>query len=94
LQGDFIGIENHLNYFHKNKRPLNRQLCWGLSAFLSSTVADTEFRNFSGHTQVNSTDLRKLRYPSLPVLMKMGQKFMEIGYVDRKEVDADLEAEG
>lgn len=93
LLGDFIGIENHLNYFHKGKKPLNKLLCWGLSAFLSSTVVDTEFRNFSGHTQVNSTDLRKLRYPSLAVLMDMGQKFMEIGYLDRQLVDAHLEAE-
>jgi adenine-specific DNA-methyltransferase len=35
-----------------------------LAAFLNSTVLDVYFRQFNGHTQVNATDLRNLRYPS------------------------------
>jgi adenine-specific DNA-methyltransferase len=91
LVGNFIGIENHLNYFHVGKKPLDKQFCWGLSAYLSSTLVDVEFRKFSGHTQVNSTDLRKLPYPSREELMDMGQHFMEIGHIDRRQVDSYLE---
>lgn len=91
LLGGYIGIENHLNYFHSGKKPLDRQLCWGLSAYLSSTSVDSEFRKFSGHTQVNVTDLRKLLYPSMVKLMELGRCFMEIGSIDRLRVDLYLE---
>jgi adenine-specific DNA-methyltransferase len=45
-----------------------------LSTFLNSTVPDEHFRVFSGHTQVNATDLRNMRYPSREQLRKLGQR--------------------
>lgn len=44
----------------------------GLFAFLNSTVVDQYFRRFSGHTQVNATDLRTLSYPDRDTLRAMG----------------------
>lgn len=67
-----IGIENHLNYFHENGRPLPGSLARGLASFLNSTIVDEYFRQFSGHTQVNATDLRRLRYPSRVQLEALG----------------------
>ncbi len=32
------------------------------------------FRRFSGHTQVNAADLRKLAYPDLETLQNMGRQ--------------------
>ena len=46
----------------------------GLSTFLNSTVLDEHFRVFSGHTQVNATDLRNMRYPSRQQLQTLGQR--------------------
>lgn len=63
-----LGLENHLNYFHSKGQGLGRKLAIGLYAFLNSTVVDQYFRSFSGHTQVNATDLRQLRYPDRATL--------------------------
>jgi adenine-specific DNA-methyltransferase len=59
-----IGFENHLNYFHSGGRPLDEEVATGLFVYLNSTLVDAYFRQFSGHTQVNATDLRNLRYPT------------------------------
>ncbi len=73
FKGDAIGFENHLNVFHSGKKGIDRDVAHGLSVFLNSTAVDDYFRRFSGHTQVNATDLRLLRYPELKELEKLGQ---------------------
>jgi adenine-specific DNA-methyltransferase len=72
VKAEWVGFENHLNYFHANGHGLDRRLAIGLFAFLNSTVVDQYFRRFSGHTQVNATDLRKLAYPDRKTLQAMG----------------------
>ncbi len=69
-----VGFENHLNYFHRNGAGLPTALAKGLAVFLNSTLVDAYFRQFNGHTQVNATDLRSLRYPSLPELQALGER--------------------
>ncbi|XFA73060.1 BsuBI/PstI family type II restriction endonuclease [Thermosynechococcaceae cyanobacterium Okahandja] len=86
LNAEFIGIENHLNYYHQNGKGLPPLVAKGLAAFLNSTLVDEYFRQFSGHTQVNATDLRNLRYPSLSQLMAIGEK---IGDEFPKEEEID-----
>lgn len=74
IDAEMIGFENHLNYFHANGDSMPEELCNGLAVFLNSTLFDRYFRLFSGHTQVNATDLRKVHYPSLKQLINMGRK--------------------
>ena len=74
VPGDQIGFENHLNVFHADGAGCDPKLARGLSAFLNSTVVDTYFRQFNGHTQVNATDLRNLRYPSRAALVELGAR--------------------
>lgn len=81
-----VGFENHLNYFHLNGGGLSMNLAKGLAAFLNSTVVDTYFRQFSGHTQVNATDLRALRYPSRAELERLGATIDDPA-MDQQEVD-------
>jgi adenine-specific DNA-methyltransferase len=69
-----IGIENHLNYFHCNGNPLDEDVAYGLAAYLNTVTVDSFFRQFNGHTQVNATDLRKLRYPANDVLRSIGRR--------------------
>lgn len=68
-----IGFENHLNVFHQNKAGLPVPLAWGLLAYLNCSAVDAHFRRFNGHTQVNATDLRSLRYPSTKALTALGR---------------------
>lgn len=70
--GGRAGFENHLNYFHENGTGLSDELAAGLCAFLNSGAVDEYFRTFSGHTQVNATDLRNLRYPTREQLESIG----------------------
>ena len=86
VKAERVGFENHLNYFHANGRGLTRNLAVGLFAFLNSTVVDQYFRRFSGHTQVNATDLRTLAYPDLDTLQAMGR---EIKNLDVSQVEID-----
>jgi adenine-specific DNA-methyltransferase len=67
-----VGFENHLNYYHANGEGLPTDLAKGLTAYLNSTLVDSYFRQFSGHTQVNAGDLRSLKYPSRAELESLG----------------------
>jgi adenine-specific DNA-methyltransferase len=72
IDAEEIGFENHLNYYHQNGTGLDMTLAKGLAAYLNSTVVDQHFRRFSGHTQVNATDLRTLPYPAKTTLERIG----------------------
>ena len=65
-------FDNKLNFFHRDGSGLPELLSIGLAAFLNSTAVDDYFRLFSGHTQVNATDLRSLHYPSQNTLEQLG----------------------
>lgn len=86
VQAKWVGFENHLNYFHANGHGLERNLAVGLYAFLNSTVVDQYFRRFSGHTQVNATDLRTLTYPDRDTLQEMGRD-MKALHLSQDEID-------
>ncbi len=73
LPGELIGFENHLNVFHENQEGMAEEIARGLFAFLNSSLVDRYFRQFNGHTQVNATDLRSLRYPDREMLIRMGR---------------------
>jgi adenine-specific DNA-methyltransferase len=91
VQSEVVGFENHLNYFHARGKPIDMDLARGLGAFLNSTALDTYFRQFNGHTQVNATDLRNIRYPPRDVLLELGRR---VGRVmpPQSELDAAVEA--
>lgn len=69
-----FAFENHLNVFHENKKGLTKDIAYGLTVWLNTTFLDEQFRLFSGHTQVNATDLRNLPYPAISQLTEMGKK--------------------
>ena len=85
-----LGFENHLNLFHENKRGLPEPLARGLAVFLNTTAVDEYFRRFNGHTQVNATDLRLMKYPSRDALIQLGQWAMQQGTLAQDPLDAKL----
>jgi len=72
-----VGIENHINYFHRRYGGLTEDFAKGLTLFLNSSLVDQFFRQFSGHTQVNATDLRNLKYPSEAQLLALGRRISD-----------------
>ncbi|EJG2257328.1 TPA: Eco57I restriction-modification methylase domain-containing protein [Vibrio parahaemolyticus] len=88
---DVVGFENKTNYFHALGKPLGDDLAKGLWLFLNSTLVDKYFRQMNGHTQVNATDLRTLRYPTKEQLLAMGEQFSSNEF-NQIEVDRIVES--
>ncbi|MFL5660290.1 MAG: BsuBI/PstI family type II restriction endonuclease [Ktedonobacteraceae bacterium] len=92
ISGPSVGFENHLNYFHRNGEGLDITLARGLAAFLNSTLVDEYFRQFNGHTQVNATDLRSMKYPTLHQLEALGSMILS-EFPQQNELDERIEEE-
>ncbi|WP_261639970.1 Eco57I restriction-modification methylase domain-containing protein [Erwinia mallotivora] len=86
-----LGFENHMNLFHENKGGLPEALARGLTVFLNTTAVDEHFRRFNGHTQVNATDLRLMKYPSRDTLTELGEWAMQQGTLTQDLIDSKLE---
>ncbi len=86
-----LGFENHLNVFHENKHGLPERLARGLAVFLNTSSVDEYFRSFNGHTQVNATDLKLMKYPSRDALFQLGEWAMQQGPLTQEQIDAKLE---
>jgi adenine-specific DNA-methyltransferase len=90
VAADRVGFENHLNYYHHRGSGLPATVARGLAAFLNSTLVDTYFRQFSGHTQVNAMDLRSIRYPAWDELVALGRRISK-SFPAQEELDRLVE---
>jgi len=79
-----------MNLFHCNKRGLPELLARGLVVFLNTTAVDESFRRFNGHTQVNATDLKLMKYPSLSALTELGKWAKQQSEITQEMVDEQL----
>ncbi len=75
--GEYIAFENHLNVFHNSGQGLEPDIAYGLVAYLNSEGFDEEFRVFSGHTQVNVSDLKRMKYPRLEQIKELGHRLQK-----------------
>jgi tRNA1(Val) A37 N6-methylase TrmN6 len=85
-----LGFENHMNLFHEDKHGLPEALARGLAVFLNTTAVDEHFRRFNGHTQVNATDLKLMKYPSRNNLIQLGEWAMQQGTFTQEQIDTKL----
>ena len=85
-----LGFENHLNVFHEQKRGLTEPLAHGLAVFLNTTAVDEQFRRFNGHTQVNATDLKTMKFPSRDALIQLGAWAIQQGALTQEQIDSKL----
>lgn len=81
-----VGFENHVNYIHASGRGLDMVTAKGLWAFLNSSALDLYFRQFNGHTQVNATDLRNVRFPAADQLSRMGKQ-IGVETIEQDDID-------
>jgi adenine-specific DNA-methyltransferase len=89
LDTPLVAIENHVNVFHRGGSGLDLNVAWGLATYLNSTILDQFFRQFNGHTQVNATDLRSIRYPTGGELFTLGAAARTAGR-DQATIDSLL----
>lgn len=94
LPYECYAFENHLNVFHVRKNGLPTDFAYGLALFLNSTLVDEHFRSFSGHTQVNATDLRTMRYPNRTELVQFGKWARKQAKLTQEKIDAFLKQHG
>lgn len=87
-----LGFENHLNIFHENRQGLPKALAFGIAVFLNTTAIDELFRTFNGHTQVNATDLKRIKYPSRDTLVALGKWALEQAEITQDMIDEKLES--
>ena len=85
-----LGFENHLNVFHARRQGLSEDVARGLVVYLSASMTDEWFRRFSGHTQVNATDLRFLKYPNRDMLVSLGQWMRGMGTPSQEQIDNQI----
>lgn len=87
-----LGFENHLNVLHCGKQGIAEDLAHGLAVFLNCTAVDEQFRRFSGHTQVNATDLRLMKYPSRDTLTQLGIWARNQNQLSQEKIDKKIES--
>lgn len=85
-----VAFENHLNYYHQGGSGLPATLTKGLAAYLNSSLVDAYFRQFSGHTQVNASDLRSLPYPTRSALVALG-RWIGVSFPEQQMLDHIVE---
>lgn len=88
---EMLGFENHLNVFHMGRRGLPQALAHGLAMFLNTTAVDENFRRFNGHTQVNATDLKLMKYPGRDALISLGEWALRYRELTQSMIDKKLE---
>jgi len=73
-EGDFLGLENHLNFIHRPDGSMSKDEVRGLAALLNSDWLDRYFRISNGNTQVNATEMRAMPLPPLDQIKAIGAR--------------------
>ena len=75
----YLALENHLNYVYHADRELTAEETYGLTALFNSALLDRYFRIISGNTQVNATEIRSIRFPTLDRVAAIGERVKVLG---------------
>ncbi|MCP4605216.1 MAG: methyltransferase, partial [Proteobacteria bacterium] len=86
--GEWIGLENHLNYIYRKQGVLEAEEAYGLSGLLNSALIDRYVRISNGNTQVNAAELRALPLPPLEIIKQIGRRLL----TDKADTPADVDA--
>ncbi|MGH9395738.1 MAG: Eco57I restriction-modification methylase domain-containing protein [Terriglobia bacterium] len=78
----FVALENHLNYVYHAERDLTPDEAYGITAVFNSSLLDRYFRIISGNTQVNATEIRNMKFPSLSLVGMIGSRIRRLSAFD------------
>ena len=79
LPGEFVGLENHLNYIRWEGRDADEDEAIGLAVLLNGRIVDRFFRISNGNTQVSAVELRHLPLPPPESLAAIGRAVRTTG---------------
>lgn len=86
--------DNKLNYVHQGTSrqtiPLDDKAARGLTLWLSSSIVDEWYRQVSGSTQVNATDLRQMPCPSKTQLSALADSLPVSNDVSQSRIDETI----
>jgi adenine-specific DNA-methyltransferase len=82
-----IGISNKLNYLGLKNEEFSIEEATGLSSFFNSTFMDKYFRSISGNTQVNSNEVRVLKFLERKTIKLLGEKILKSNNNSQKIID-------
>jgi len=80
FKSGFLGIENHLNYIHRQGADMTSDEIIGIAALFNSALLDRYFRICNGNTQVGAIELRHMPLPPLEVISELGSKLQDFDY--------------
>jgi len=86
--GPYLALENHINYVYHANRELTVDEVFGLTALFNSALLDRYFRIISGNTQVNATEIRSIRYPTMKQVAMIGKRLKTLGDRQPAKVEA------
>lgn len=86
FEHEFMSVENHLNYIHNKGSGIEKDLVIGLNAYLNSKTLDNYIRRFSGHTQINASDILSLPMPNYETLINLGKEII-INKINEEEIE-------
>jgi adenine-specific DNA-methyltransferase len=78
VDADRIGIENHVNYIHKQVGELSVDEAFGIAALLNSKRYNVYFQVTNGNTQVNASEINSLPLPPLRIIRTIGRSVKKL----------------
>ncbi len=86
-ENESVGISNKLNYLGLQNEELSIEEATGLSTFLNSSFMDKYFRCISGNTQVNSNEIRLLKFPKRNAIKLLGTEILKKSEISQEIKD-------
>jgi len=78
INSEKISTDNKINFIERiDKKPIDREILYGLYVLFSSTVYDDYYRILNGSTQVNATEINNMPLPSFEQIRKLGTEIIK-----------------
>lgn len=88
-----IATQNKINFIERiDKNEIDKSILYGIYAILNSSLFDQYYRILNGSTQVNSTEINNMYFPTIDIVREIGDKIIKNGKIDTDYCDSIVEA--